>query len=48
MDDGGHRPGQLHDERQATREAIKENLATYREDDGSYAAPAATWGVLAR
>jgi ubiquinone/menaquinone biosynthesis C-methylase UbiE len=36
------------DERQATREAIKENLATYREDDGSYAAPAATWGVLAR
>jgi SAM-dependent methyltransferase len=36
------------DERQATREAILENVASYRTDDGSYTAPAATWGVLAR
>ena len=35
------------DERQATREAIRENLATYRDDDGSDAVPRA-WGVLAR
>jgi ubiquinone/menaquinone biosynthesis C-methylase UbiE len=36
------------DEREATREAIRENLATFREDDGSYSAPAVSWGVLAR
>jgi SAM-dependent methyltransferase len=36
------------DERQATREAIMENVGAYRNDDGSYTAPAATWGVLAR
>jgi ubiquinone/menaquinone biosynthesis C-methylase UbiE len=36
------------DERQATREAITQNLAPYRNDDGSYAAPATTWGVLTR
>jgi ubiquinone/menaquinone biosynthesis C-methylase UbiE len=36
------------DEREATREAIRENLASYRTDDGSYAAPAASWGVVAR
>jgi SAM-dependent methyltransferase len=36
------------DERQATREAILENVASYRNEDGSYTAPAATWGVLAR
>jgi hypothetical protein len=36
------------DERQATREAIMENLASYRNEDGSYTAPAATWGALAR
>jgi SAM-dependent methyltransferase len=36
------------DERQATQEAIRENLASYRNEDGSYAAPAATWGVVAR
>jgi SAM-dependent methyltransferase len=36
------------DERQATREAIFENLADYRKEDGSYQAPAATWGVLVR
>ena len=36
------------DERQATRAAIMENMASYRNEDGSYTAPAATWGVLAR
>jgi len=36
------------DERQATRAAIMENVAPYRNDDGSYAVPAATWGVLVR
>jgi ubiquinone/menaquinone biosynthesis C-methylase UbiE len=36
------------DERQATREAIRQNLESYRDEEGSYAAPAATWGVLAR
>jgi SAM-dependent methyltransferase len=36
------------DERQATREAIMENVAAYRNEDGSYTAPAATWGVLVR
>jgi ubiquinone/menaquinone biosynthesis C-methylase UbiE len=36
------------DERQATREAIKENLASYRDEAGAYAAPAACWGVVVR
>ncbi len=36
------------DERQATKEAIEENVADYRNEDGSYTAPAATWGVLVR
>jgi SAM-dependent methyltransferase len=36
------------DERQATRAAIMENVAPYRNEDGSYAVPAATWGVLVR
>jgi SAM-dependent methyltransferase len=36
------------DERQATRAAIIENMAPYRNEDGSFTAPAATWGVLAR
>jgi len=36
------------DEREATREAVRQNVAPYRKDDGSYSAPAATWGVLAR
>jgi SAM-dependent methyltransferase len=36
------------DERQATREAIKENLASYRDESGVYTAPAACWGVVAR
>jgi ubiquinone/menaquinone biosynthesis C-methylase UbiE len=35
-------------ERQATRAAIMQNLEPYRDQDGSYAAPAATWGVLVR
>ncbi len=35
------------DEREATREAIMQNVAPYRNEDGSYTAPAATWGVLA-
>jgi SAM-dependent methyltransferase len=36
------------DERQATREAIQENIASFRNEDGSYTAPASSWGVLAR
>jgi SAM-dependent methyltransferase len=36
------------DERQNTREAILESVAPYRNDDGSYTAPASSWGVLAR
>ena len=36
------------DEREATREAIMENITEYRNEDGSYTAPAATWGVLVR
>jgi hypothetical protein len=36
------------EERQATREAIFANVADFRNDDGSYTIPAATWGVLAR
>jgi len=36
------------DERQATRAAIMHNVEPYRGQDGSYTAPAATWGVLAR
>jgi SAM-dependent methyltransferase len=36
------------DEREATRAAILENLASYRNADGSYTAPAATWAVVAR
>ena len=36
------------DERQATRDDIAESVEPYRSDDGSYAAPASTWGVLAR
>jgi SAM-dependent methyltransferase len=33
------------EEREATREAIQESVEPYRNDDGSYTAPAATWGV---
>ena len=36
------------EERQATREAILQNLGPYRNEDGSYTAPAATWAVLTR
>jgi SAM-dependent methyltransferase len=36
------------DEREATRAAILENVASYRNEDGSYTTPAVTWGVLAR
>jgi ubiquinone/menaquinone biosynthesis C-methylase UbiE len=36
------------EERQATVEAVRKNVAPYRNEDGSYSAPAATWGVLAR
>ena len=36
------------DERQATRAAIMENVAPYLNEDGSYSAPASTWGVFAR
>lgn len=35
-------------ERDATRAAIMESLAPFRNEDGSYAAPAMSWGVLAR
>jgi ubiquinone/menaquinone biosynthesis C-methylase UbiE len=36
------------EQRQATREAVMQNVEPYRNEDGSYTAPAATWGVLAR
>jgi SAM-dependent methyltransferase len=36
------------DERETTREEIVENMAAYRNDDGSYTVPAASWGVLTR
>jgi SAM-dependent methyltransferase len=36
------------DEREATRAAVMQSMAPYRNEDGSYAPPAATWGVLAR
>jgi ubiquinone/menaquinone biosynthesis C-methylase UbiE len=36
------------DERQATRVAVMENYAPYRDEDGSYIAPAVAWGALAR
>ena len=36
------------DERNATREAMIENSAQYRNEDGSYDAPAMSWGVAAR
>jgi SAM-dependent methyltransferase len=36
------------DEREATREAVMENVASFRGGDGSYAMPASTWGVVAR
>ena len=36
------------DEHEATRAAIEENTASFRVDDGTYAAPGVTWGVLTR
>ena len=36
------------EEREATRAAIRDNVASYRSDDGSYAAPASCWGVATR
>jgi SAM-dependent methyltransferase len=35
------------DEREATRAAVLQSMAPYRNEDGSYSPPAATWGVLA-
>jgi ubiquinone/menaquinone biosynthesis C-methylase UbiE len=36
------------DERQATREAIEQSIAPFRQEDGSYATPALCWGALVR
>ena len=36
------------DERQATREAIADNVASFRNEDGTYSAPGSAWGVLTR
>jgi ubiquinone/menaquinone biosynthesis C-methylase UbiE len=36
------------DERAATRKAVEDNVASFRNDDGTYSAPASAWGVLAR
>lgn len=45
----GRKLGELPDEElQATRGAVRESMAPYRNEDGSYTAPAATWVVLAR
>ena len=36
------------DEREASRQAIVERLGQFRNEDGSYTAPATSWGVLVR
>jgi SAM-dependent methyltransferase len=36
------------EEREATRTAIMEKVAQFRQDDGAFVAPAACWGVLVR
>src|ERR687895_608541 len=36
------------DEREATRNALEENVAQFRNEDGTYSAPGASWGVLTR
>ncbi len=36
------------DEREATRAAIVENQGSFRDEDGSYTIPGASWGVLTR
>jgi ubiquinone/menaquinone biosynthesis C-methylase UbiE len=45
---GGTFDGLSGDEQEATRAAVKQSMAPYRNEDGSYTAPAATWIVLAR
>jgi SAM-dependent methyltransferase len=35
-------------EREATQEVIRQSMAPFRNEDGSYTAPASSWGVLAR
>jgi SAM-dependent methyltransferase len=35
-------------ERQATRNAIEDNVASFHNDDGTYSAPGSAWGVLTR
>src|ERR671922_978629 len=35
------------EEQRATVEAVRKKVAPYRNEDGSYSSPAATWGVLA-
>jgi len=39
--------GLSEDERNATRDAMIENFGQYRNEDGSYSAPAMSWGVTA-
>ena len=36
------------DEREATRAAVIDSMTEFRREDGSYAVPASSWGVLAR
>jgi hypothetical protein len=36
------------DEREATRKAMEENVASFRDEDGTYSAPGSAWGVLTR
>jgi ubiquinone/menaquinone biosynthesis C-methylase UbiE len=36
------------DEREATRKAMEENVAQFLDEDGTYRAPGASWGVLTR
>jgi SAM-dependent methyltransferase len=36
------------DERQATRNAMEDNVASFRNDNGTYSAPGSAWGVLTR
>jgi ubiquinone/menaquinone biosynthesis C-methylase UbiE len=36
------------DERGATRDAMEENVAQFRNEDGTFSAPGASWGVLTR
>ncbi len=36
------------DEREATRKAMEDNVASFRNEDGTYRAPGSAWGVLTR